>query len=158
MPSRLYEDLCFVPRAYVAGNSLLSTNSAETLDHLASPDFDALNTVILAAPAGSSPAVSGSTPAGQVEIVSRDPNSVTLRAKLARPAYVVLLDRYDPNWQATLDGGPVPVLRANQIFRAVYAGAGLHELRFDYHQRGFRLGMIISLVTLGTLALLYFKR
>jgi hypothetical protein len=158
LPSRLYEDLCFVPRAYVAGNSLLSTNSAETLDHLASPDFDALNTVILAAPAGSSPAVSGSTPAGQVEIVSRDPNSVTLRAKLARPAYVVLLDRYDPNWQATLDGGPVPVLRANQIFRAVYAGAGLHELRFDYHQRGFRLGMIISLVTLGTLALLYFKR
>ena len=48
----LYEDLCFVPRTYVAGNSLFSTNSAETLDHLASPDFDALNTVILAAAAG----------------------------------------------------------------------------------------------------------
>ena len=39
-----------MPRAYVAGNSLFSTNSAETLDHLASPDFDALNTVILASP------------------------------------------------------------------------------------------------------------
>jgi hypothetical protein len=91
MPSRLYEDLCFVPRAYLAGNSLFSTNSAETLDHLATPDFDALNTVILAAPAGSSPAVRGSAPAGQVEIVHRDPNSVTLRAQLARPAYVVLL-------------------------------------------------------------------
>ena len=178
MPSRLYEDLCFVPRTYVAGNSLFSTNSAETLDHLASPDFDALNTVILAATAGSSPdvapafgrtrdaglkpgataAVSGSAPAGQVEIVHRDPNSVTLRAQLARPAYVVLLDRYDPNWQATLDGRPAPVLRANQIFRAVYAGAGLHEIRFDYRQRGFRLGVIISLLTAATLAVLYFKR
>jgi len=158
LPSRLYEDLCFVPRAYVAGNSLLSTNSAETLDHLASPDFDALNTVILAASAGSSPAMSGSAPAGQVEIVHRDPNSVTLRAQLARPAYVALLDRYDPNWQATLDGLPAPMLRANQIFRAVYAGAGLHEIRFDYRQRGFRLGVIISFLTLGTLALLYFKR
>src|SRR5208282_4963236 len=31
-PSALYEDLCFVPRAYVAGNSLFSMNSAETLD------------------------------------------------------------------------------------------------------------------------------
>jgi len=168
LPSRLYEDLCFVPRTYVAGNSLFSTNSAETLDHLASPDFDALNTVILASTAGSSPAVgarhgvplpvAGSSPAGHVEIVHRDPNSVTLRAQLARPAYVVLLDRYDPNWQATLDGRPAPVLRANQIFRAVYAGAGLHEIRFHYRQRGFHLGVIISLLTLVTLAVLYFKR
>jgi hypothetical protein len=158
MPSRLYEDLCFVPRTYVAGNSLFSTNSAETLDHLAAPDFDALNTVILAATAGASPAVSGSAPAGEVEIVHRDPNSVTLRAQLARPAYVVLLDRYDTNWQATLDGRPAPMLRANQIFRAVYAGVGLHEIRYDYRQRGFRLGVIISLLTLATSAVLYFKR
>lgn len=177
LPSRLYEDLCFVPRTYVAGNSLFSTNSAETLDQLASPDFDALNSVILAAAAGSSPniepafrpargeaglmpgattAVNGGAPAGQVKIVHRDPNSVTLRAQLARPAYVVLLDRYDPNWQATLDGRPAPVLRANQIFRAVYAGAGLHEIRFDYRQRGFRLGLIISIVTLAVLVALYF--
>jgi hypothetical protein len=157
-PSRLYEDLCFVPRTYVAGNSLFSTNTAETLNHLASPDFDALNTVILSAAAGSSPAVSASAPAGHVEIVYRGPNSVKLRAQLTRPAYVVLLDRYDPNWQATLDGHPAPVLRANQIFRAVYTGAGLHEICFDYRQRGLRLGMLLSILTAATLALLYFKR
>jgi uncharacterized membrane protein YfhO len=102
--------------------------------------------------------VSGSAPAGHVEIVHRDPNSVTLQAQLAHPAYVVLLDRYDPNWQATLDGRPAPVLRANQIFRAVYAGAGLHEIRFDYRQRGFRLGTIISLLTLATLVALYLSK
>jgi len=143
-----------MPRTYVAGNSLFSMNSTETLDHLASPDFDALNTVILAATAGASPAVSGSAPAGQVQIVHRDLNSVTLRAQLARPAYVVLLDRFDPNWQATLDGRPTPVLRANQIFRAVYAGAGQHQLRFDYRQHGLRRGLIISLFTLATLIVL----
>ena len=131
------------------------------LDHLASPDFDALNTVILAATGGFITvrwAAGSCRPAGQVEIVHRDPNSVTLRAQLARPAYVVLLDRYDPNWQATLDGRPAPVLRANQIFRAVYAEAGHHEIRFDYHQRGFRLGVIISLLTAVTLAALCFSK
>jgi uncharacterized membrane protein YfhO len=128
------------------------------LDHLASPDFDALNTVILAAPAGSSPTLSGSAPAGKVEIVHRDPNSVILRAQLARPAYVVLLDRYDPNWQATLDGRPALVLRANQIFRGVYAGAGLHEIRFSYRQSGLRLGLTLSLATWAVLLALYFKR
>jgi hypothetical protein len=158
-PSALYEDMCFVPRSYVAGNSLFSMNSAETLDRMASQNFDALNTVILAAAPVSSPAVGPSaSPAGQVEIVHRDPNSVTLRAELARPAYVVLLERYDPDWQGTLDGHPAPVLRANQIFRAVYAGAGVHEIRFKYRQHGLRLGVIISLLTLAALAVLYFKR
>jgi len=178
-PSRLYENLCFVPRTYVADRALLSTDSAETIGRLADPDFDALHTVILAAPEGSSPAVvpglspapgnsgpmagatalgSTNTPAGHVEIVHRDPNSVTLRAQLARPAYLVLLDRYDPNWQAMLDGRPAPVFRANQIFRAVYAGAGVHEVRFQYHQRGFRLGVFLSLLTFATLAVLFFSK
>jgi uncharacterized membrane protein YfhO len=125
---------------------------------MAARDFNAPNTVILAAPAGTSPTVSGSAPAGQVEIVRRDPNSVTLQAHLARPGYIVLLDRYDPNWRATLDGRPAPVLRANQIFRAVYAGAGSHQLRFDYRQRGLRPGLIISLVTFATLIMLGISR
>jgi hypothetical protein len=158
----------------VAGTSLFSTNSAETLNHLASPDFDALNTVILAAAPGTSPdagpairpadaglkpgftaAGGDNTSAGRVEIVHRDPNSVTLQAQLKRPGYVVLLDRYDPNWQATLDGHPAPVVRANQIFRAVYADAGHHEIRYEYHQKGFHLGIIISLLTAATLVVLY---
>ena len=106
---------------------------------------------------GLNPGVTPVGPAGNVEIVHRDPNSVTLRAQLTRPAYVVLLDRYDPNWLATLDGRPAPVLRANQAFRAVFAGAGLHEIRFCYHQRGFHLGIIISVLCAAFLALLWFK-
>jgi hypothetical protein len=148
VPSRLYEDSCFVPRAYVAGNSLFSTNSDQTLDHLASPGFDALNSVILAGLPGSSPSVSGAEPAGQVEIVHRDPNSITLRAQLARPAYILLQELYHPNWQAILDGRPVPVIRANQIFRAVYANKGEHTIKFYYRQSGLKTGLILSLGTL----------
>lgn len=158
IPSRLYEDLCFVPRTYVAANSLFSTSSAETLDHLASPDFDAKNTVILAAPAGSSANVSGNTPAGEVTVTHREPNSVTLTAQLTRPGYVVLLDRYDPNWRATLDGRDVPVLRANQIFRAIYAETGSHEIQFKYHQKGLKAGLIVSFATFLCLVGLYFRR
>jgi hypothetical protein len=215
-PSHLYEDLCFVPRTYVAGNSLLSMDSVETLDRLASPEFDALNTAILAAPEGSapavgarhgvplpvadsapavgaphvvplpmatsSPAVSGTRPlvvipakagihgrresldprlrggddtlAGQVEIVQRDPNSVTLEAKLSRPGYVLLLDRYDPSWQATIDGREAEVWRANQIFRAVYTPAGQHEIRFYYRQRGLQAGLALSLTALAVCVVL----
>ena len=157
LPSRLYEDQCFVPRTYVAGSSLFSTDSVETLDQLASREFDAAHTVILAAPAGSAPAVSTTESAGEVEIVHRDPNSVTLQARLSRPAYVVLLERYDPSWQAAVDGHRVPIWRANQLFRAVYVEAGTHEIAFQYHQRGLRAGLIISVITVIMLLIICLK-
>jgi len=157
-PSYLYEDLYFVPRAYVAGTTIFTTSPLETLRQMASPEFDALGNVILAADPGESPAVHGSGPAGQVEITERQSNSVTLRADLSRPGYVVLLDRYDSNWHASIDGREVPVLRANQLFRAVYAGAGQHQIRFDYHQQGLLPGLTISLLSLTALIALWFSR
>ena len=155
-PSYLYEDLCFVPRAYVAGTAIFTTSPLETLLRMASPDFDALGNVILAADPGASPAVQGSGPAGRVEITERQPNTVTLTADLSRPGYVVLLDRYDSNWHAELDGRETGVLRANQLFRAVYTPAGGHRLRFYYHQSGLLPGAVISALTCMLLAGLYF--
>jgi hypothetical protein len=157
-PSYLYEDLCFLPRAYVPGFSVFSTDSRTTLQRMASPEFKSRQTVILAAKPGTTPGVDDPSTPGRVQIVERHPGSVALRAELDRPGYVVLMDRYDPNWHASVDGREVRVLRANQLFRAVYADAGQHEIRFYYHQRGLMAGLIISLLTLGTLAGLYFRR
>lgn len=155
-PSYLYEDRYFVPRAYVVGTAIFTTSPLETLRQMASPDFDALQNVILAANPGTSPAVHGSDPAGRVEITERQPGRVTLTAHLSRPGYVVLIDRYDSNWHAEVDGRETPVLRANQLFRAVYTPAGAHRLRFYYHQSGLLPGAIISALTLMLLAWLYF--
>jgi hypothetical protein len=155
-PSYLYEDLYFVPRAYAAGTSIFTTSPLETIRRMASPDFDALGNVILAADPGTSPAVQGSGPAGQVEVTERQPNRVTLTAHLPRPGYVVLLDRYDSNWHAELDGREAQVLRANQLFRAVYTPAGAHTLRFYYHQSGLLPGAAISALACILLAWLYF--
>jgi uncharacterized membrane protein YfhO len=83
---------------------------------------------------------------------------VTLKADLSRPGYVVLLERYDSNWHALLDGREVPVLRANQLFRAVYAGPGQHQIRFEYHQQGLLPGLTISLLTLAALIALWLSR
>ena len=157
VPSNVYDDLCFVPRTYVAGNSLFITDSKPTLALLASPKFDAMNTAILAAPEGSAPSVSGAGGAGEAEVVSREPDSITLRARLTRPGYVLLLDRFDPNWQATIDSHPATVLRANQVFRAVYVQAGVHEIRYVYHQRGLAPGFVISLITLLAILGLYVR-
>jgi uncharacterized membrane protein YfhO len=90
-----------------------------------------------------------------VDILERDLNAVTLRAHLFRPAYVVLVDRFDPNWHATVDGREVPILRANQMFRAVRSPAGVHEIHFYYRQAGLEAGAMVSLATLLLLGGLY---
>ncbi|MBZ5565633.1 MAG: YfhO family protein, partial [Acidobacteriia bacterium] len=154
-PSCLYQDLYAMPRVYVAGSSIFSNSSLDTLRRMASADFNMHDHVILAADAHSAPDVQGAGAAGQAEIVARPSNAVVLRADLSRPGYVVLLDRYDPNWHAKLDGREVPVLRANQIFRAVYAPVGRHDVRFYYRQRGLKAGLVISLSTLVLLGFLY---
>ena len=156
-PSYLYEDQYFVPRAYVAGTSIFTTSPLETLSRMASPDFDAQGSVILAAEPGDSPPLHGFSPAGRVEISERQPNTVTLRANLSRPGYVVLLDRYDSNWHARIDGREVPVLRANQIFRAVYAEPGQHIVLFRFRQRGLLAGILISTLTLAGLLCVYLQ-
>jgi hypothetical protein len=156
-PSYLYENPYFVPRAYVAGTSVFTTSPLDTLSWMASPAFDASENVILAADPGASPAVQGSGPAGRVEVTERQPNRVTMTAHLSRPGYVVLLDRYDSNWHAELDGREVPVLRANQLFRAVYAEPGQHVIVFYYRQQGLLAGMFISGITIVVLLLIYLR-
>ncbi|MGO8737126.1 MAG: hypothetical protein ACLQVM_30545, partial [Terriglobia bacterium] len=150
-PSYLYEDPYFVPRAYVAGTSIFTTSALDTLRRMASPHFDALENVILAADPGDSPPVQGHGPAGRVEITERQPNRVALTAHLSRPGYVVLLDRYDSNWHASIDGREVPVLRASQLFRAVYAEPGEHVILFYFRQQGLLAGLLISALTLVAL-------
>jgi len=154
-PGYLYENLCVTPRAYVAGSVFYSTSATETLSQLSSPDFDPAQEVILMAGSDSIAPAGGRGTAGTVDIVDRQPNTVVLRAELSRPGYVVLLDRFDPNWHATVDGEEVPIVRANHLFRAVRADTGRHEVRFYYRQRGLRAGLVISVATLAVLETLY---
>lgn len=157
-PSYLYENRCFLPRAYVAANAVYSPGADQTLARLADPGFDARSTVLLASKGGMEPFMPAyaSAPAGKVESFHREPNSVTLQVELPQPGYVVLLDRFDPNWHATVDGREVPILRANLLFRAVPAGAGRHTVRFFYRQQWLAAGLAISLGAMVLCGVLFF--
>lgn len=154
-PHWLYENLCATPRAFVTGSARVVKDVKERLETLADSAFDPLGEVLLASEGGNPLAAENGGSTGSVEIVDRDANEVVLRACLDRPGYVVLLDRFDPNWRAALDGREAPILRANQLFRAVRAGPGEHEVRFTYRQRGLRTGALFSALALALLAFFY---
>jgi uncharacterized membrane protein YfhO len=80
-----------------------------------------------------------------------DGPSLTATVVAPRDGLAVIVDPFYPGWKATLDGKPVPILRANFAFQAVPVTAGRHELRLVYRNRWVGIGAAVSL---GTLALL----
>jgi len=90
----------------------------------------------------------GPVAAGRVRV-----DGPVLEATLVAPrdGLAVILDPFYPGWTATVDGKPVPILRADFAFQAVPVSAGTHELRLTYRNRWVTLGAAVSL---GTLALL----
>jgi hypothetical protein len=71
-------------------------------------------------------------PLGQAEIVSYHQSQVVVRVKLEKPGLLILHDIYHPAWKAWRGSEPVPVLRANGLFRAVALPAGEHTVTFSF--------------------------
>ncbi|HET9317073.1 MAG TPA: YfhO family protein [Vicinamibacteria bacterium] len=127
-----------LPRAYVAGRARIAP-PGQGWRALLAPDLEPEREVVLPdGPARDTGA------RGVARIVEFRPDSVTLEADLDAPGYVVLVDAYDKGWQATVDGQPAGLLRANVAFRAVEAPAGHHVIRFLYRPASVKAGLAIS--------------
>lgn len=81
---------------------------------------------------------------GRVSSVRREPESVRIEAEAAGPGLLVVNDTFADGWVATIDGSPVPLLRADGYVRAVVWPAGRHVLEMRYRPRAVRVGWWIS--------------
>jgi uncharacterized membrane protein YfhO len=64
---------------------------------------------------------------------------------------LVLSDIHFPGWKATVDGREVPIERVDYLLRGVKLPAGAHDVEFAYEPASFRIGWIVSLLTLAGL-------
>ena len=60
----------------------------------------------------------------------------------------VFVEQYDRGWHATMDGNPVPLLRANLIMRAVAVEPGTHRISLEYRTPGLAAGATVSALCL----------
>ncbi len=89
-------------------------------------------------------------------INNRTPNTVNVTLKdLPGARVLVFMDSWYPGWRAWLDGNEVPILKANDAFKAIIVPAGTHAIRFAFRPVFFYIGLITSLATFsGLLGLL----
>ncbi len=147
----IYENLSCLPRAFLVSGYELLPGKDEVISRLMDPGFDPARTALLYDnPGFTSPPDSFF---GSAEITQYDCNAITVHYRSSTPALLILSENYHPDWKATVDQKPVPVLRAYHTFRAVPVPAGEHVVSFRYDARWYTLGGIATLASLVFLAL-----
>jgi membrane protein YfhO len=67
-------------------------------------------------------------------------------------SYVLVSENWYPDWQATVDGAPAPVLRGDYTFLTVPVPPGAKRIELAFRSRRYETGRTISLVSLVLLA------
>jgi hypothetical protein len=94
------------------------------------------------------------SPEESVTITRYEPQRIELAARLQYPGLVILADVHDAGWKLTIDGAPAPIYRTNRLMRGAAVKEGQHTLVYIYDPASFRIGGILSITGLLTLALL----
>ncbi len=110
-----------------------------------------------------------SGPKNKVKFISESNNRLNLLVNTTENTLLVLSDTYFPGWKATIQpvgkqlskgvkGEEKRILRANYNFRAIPLKAGEYEIKFIYDPISFKIGTLVSLLTLIGIVLYSIKR
>jgi hypothetical protein len=133
---RLYENPGALPWFQLIAHAVVMEDERQILQTLRDGQVDLATTVILEqVPPLSLPGLGADRSHDSVSPRKYDYHHGIIRvsSRAAGPRMLVVSDNYHPNWQATVDGNPVDIVRANYVWRAVPIPPGDHEVEFTYH-------------------------
>ena len=92
----------------------------------------------------------------KVEITAYQPDQIELSSHSKSPGFLVLSEIYYPGWKAIVDGQEVATHQTNYVLRGIELPAGSHHIKFVYDPASFKVGLLISGLTLMGLVGLWF--
>jgi hypothetical protein len=139
------------PRAWLVGQ--VEHAADETiLQKIANPDFDRWNIALLEErDKNTTLRISGSIQNSKFKIQNSKtpaPGRIIHQISTDTPALLILSEPHYPGWQATVDGQPAPILRADYVLRAVPVPAGEHTVELRFQPLSFTIGLLVSLSAL----------
>ncbi len=149
--SWLYSVEGTVPRAYVVNRTFVEKVPLKALQRLSNPEFDPLREVVLV---NDLPIQPKGPLNAHVRIQRYENSLVAIQVAASDDGILVLADSFYPGWKAFVDGKETRIVRANHFFRAVAFPRGEHWIEFRYEPQSFKLGLIISSLTLTCLVVI----
>lgn len=143
---RLEENPDALPRAYFLAVTRTASREA-ALDALARGVLRPRSETLVEADLGldaPARATAGPIPASVLE---GEPERVVAEVDAPTAGLLILTDTDYPGWQATVDGAPALIVRANGLHRAVVVDPGRHQVVFSYRPESLRYGALLSAVS-----------
>ncbi len=141
----IYENLNATARAYFADRVMVYKNAADFGQVFFSPETDISRTALVTEELT---AIPKNTSGGSAEILSYEPEWVSISTTRDTAGLLVLTDTYFPGWQATIDGNPTPIIRTNWTMRGVVVPAGRHTITMNYTPKSSYYGAILSMISM----------
>ena len=152
-PIKVYELLGALPRAGMMHAVKQVSDDGVALAIMRTHGFDARAEVLWNASTPPPPMALPQAPES-VQTVRYDFNEIEYRVHSTAPGLLLLVEMWDPDWRATVNGNETPIHRVNFFMRGVTLPAGEHTVRFTYHPAGLEAGWKITIAAaLITLAL-----
>lgn len=153
-PVNLYRNPSAMPGAFLVGCASQPTAVWEAM-----LDLDPRQAAIVEGGEPGVPDCVDGAGAGTAEIVSDSPQHMVITTTSDAPALLVQTDSYYPGWEATIDGEPAALLRADLLFRGIPVPAGEHTVELRYRPSMIRAALLVApFGLLGLLGLLITRR
>jgi hypothetical protein len=93
-------------------------------------------------------------PGDKITYLRPSSDEILIRSEGSQAGLVSVLEAADPGWTAEMDGAAAPIFKTDPLGMAVSVKAGSHEIRLRYRTPGRTAGLLLSLVSIFTLAAL----
>ena len=149
---KAYENKNVYLRAFLTDDYIVIKDKKEIIDKFYDKQFNPRKTLILEEKIIEQ--FNPSTKEAETQIIDYQPNRVVIETKSDSDKLLFLSDTYYPGWQAYVDGNEKKIYKADYAFRAVVVPEGEHEVVFIYQSKSFRIGLLISIISLSILLIL----
>lgn len=151
---RIYKNRNALPRAFVVHGVKIIKDRDSILRELSSSDFDPARYAVVEEELDT-PLNNQATISPVPRFIEHSPNKVVVETSLTEPGLLVLGDTYYPGWKAYVDGKETKMYPANYVMRGVFAPEGRHIVEFRYDPLSFKIGAVITVVTLVFISFLF---
>jgi hypothetical protein len=143
----IYKNDNALPRAFFVPRIEVMPNADVLLERLASPRHSPRRTALVEESPADGFLGSAAPAGGVVKIRSSRGEELVIDVDAPNDGFLYVSDQYYPGWEATVDGTPTPIQRANYAFRLVRVPAGRSTVSFRYHSAPLLRGAWVSGLT-----------
>lgn len=147
---RIYENRKALPEAFLVSKVIPAISEEDSFQKIVSGTFDPRKEVVIETDKPEELPARTAGAGDKYRSVSCkwiNPNEALIRTDAESPSMLVFSQTYYPGWEATVDGRPASILRANYLFQSIIVEPGKHEIRFKYNPQSFFIPLAIACAT-----------